>query len=261
MYREVIFLAKKTLELWNPSSSLILSLEKNECNENCLFIWETVIVSQPVYSFPTTWCCICIESSLKFWRAVSKRNESKYTPFFSICNFWIAMAFLKRISKWPYWAWIIVKRNSGSDISWIFPNMKFCWNVLLFIYQVLSRLSFISALGMMTRITSQVSSFQITELRTLFAGEGGRMARSRRFAAHLPKKNRPLRRLQIVGFAFFYITRCLWGVKRGFSRDRPLTLHLSLDDCTHSWPTPKGCFVAKYFMISYCKSLHNFSRH
>ena len=166
MYREVIFLAKKTLELWNPSSSLILSLEKNECNENCLFIWETVIVSQPVYSFPTTWCCICIESSLKFWRAVSKRNESKYTPFFSICNFWIAMAFLKRISKWPYWAWIIVKRNSGSDISWIFPNMKFCWNVLLFVYQVLSRLSFISALGMMTRITSQVSSFQMTELLT-----------------------------------------------------------------------------------------------
>ena len=93
MYREVIFLAKKTSELWNPSSSLILSLEKNECNKNCLFIWETVIVFQPGYSFPTTWCCISIESSLKFWRAVSKRNESKYTPFFRICNFWIAMEF------------------------------------------------------------------------------------------------------------------------------------------------------------------------
>ena len=153
------------------------------------------------------------------------------------------MAFLKRISKWPYWAWIIVKRNSGSDISCIFPNMKFCWNVLLFIYQVLSRLSFISALGMMTRITSQVSSFQITELRTLVAGEA--LAGEWRALADSPliyalaRQNRPLRRLQIVGFAFFYITRCLWGVKRGFSRDHPLTLHLSLDDCTHSWPTQK----------------------
>ena len=28
--------------------------EENECNENCFFISETVIVYQPVYSFPTT---------------------------------------------------------------------------------------------------------------------------------------------------------------------------------------------------------------
>ena len=55
----------------------------------------------------------------------------------------------------------------------------------------------------------------------------------------LARQNRPLRRLQIVGFAFFYLTCWLRGVKRGFSPDHPLALHLSLDDCTNSWPSQR----------------------
>ena len=106
-----LFLAKKTSELWNPSSSLILSLEKNECNENCLLISGTVIVFQPVYSFPTTWCCICTESSLKFWRGMSQDTPPS-SVFVTSKLLWHLKDY-----KWTYWAWIILKRKSGSDIS------------------------------------------------------------------------------------------------------------------------------------------------
>ena len=101
----------------------------------------------------------------------------------------------------------------------IFPNVKFFWNVLLFIYQVLSRLSFISALGMMTRITSQVNSFQTTELLTFvvareaMTGEWRALADSPLICA-LARQNRPLRRLQIVGFAFFPFLIFSWSPTR-----------------------------------------------